>query len=281
MRLDYFVIFPNAHDKLDDVLQILQRYDDVELVYLTEYHPVDMIEFVEDIYASDTVPWEHLKAKTQYIQGLGHKCFIGLMKNHAPEEKLVGEGLYAHIQCMLINRFKWQVREKLNPRYNGERSEEHVIHCSDYESQVYDFWGRRKLRRIEDFLGSPCDTVDLPWHLPSITDYEITHGDVSTLDVWEMQKKGRNKRVPIRDSIYYKYVLGEKEPYTVYWDTFKATRLNEDKSPSAYDKTIDTFDEEKAGYVVVRDGVILDGNHRASILISKGVTSWPILNVLK
>ena len=277
MRLDYFVVFPNGEQRINEVLQILQQYDDLEIIWLDKYEPDDFSQFIEDIYSSDTVPWEHLQAKTKYL--IGGACYIGLLKNHNPEEVMVGEGEYRHIQCMLINRFKWQVREQLNPVINGERSEQHVIHCSDYESQVNEFWHKRKFRQITNFVSSPSAIVKLPFHLPPLTRFEVVQTDIAGLLAKEMTD-GDNVDVLLTESIYYKYVLGDKKPYEDYWNKFKGTRLHEDKSPSAYDKLIERFDEAKVGSIVVSNGVIWDGNHRASILLSKGKNLWPIMHAL-
>ena len=278
-RLDYLVVFPHAVDKLDDVLDILRKYRDLEVLYIKNHEPHDFIQFIEDMYKTDTVPWQHIVGKTKYLHNLGKYVYIILLRNHAPEEVIVGEGEYAHAQCMLINRFKWEVREKLNPVIDKERSEHHVIHASDYESQVYKFWEVMDLHPISSILSSPNNTLEhVPFHLPAFTKFEIKEVNIEDLVALQMIVNNDNISLPIKESIYYRYVVGDKQPYTDYWTAFRGERLWDDKSPGAYDKLIDEYKQDE-NYPIVRDGIILDGNHRLSILLSKGIKKCKIIQI--
>ena len=278
MRLDYFVVFPHASEEIDGVLEILRKYDALELIYFRKYTPCDFLQFVEDIYRADTVPWQHIKGKTEYLKDVGKDCYIGLLKNHKPEEMEVGEGEYKHPQCMLINRFKWEVREKFNPVIDGERSEQHVIHTSDYEGQVRDFWSMIPFHGLKEITFNPCPYLDyIPFYIGAFNKFEMIEVDLESLDVLEMCS-GENKRLNIKDSIYYKYLFGDKKPYIEYWEKYKGTRLLEDKSPAMFDKIAKC--NRDFNPIMIGENRILDGNHRAVALLKSGIEKWQAINIL-
>lgn len=278
MRLDLFVVFPNGFEHIDGILEIIHKYNDLEIIYFTKYEPYDFIQFIEDIYSVDTVPWQHIKAKTKYLENIGKDCYLILVKNHKPEEMLVGEGEYSHTQCMLINRVKWEIREKFNPIINRQRSENHIIHATDYEKQTIDLWSKLAVQHtLQDITSKPNKIIDAPFFIGKFDNFEIKQVDISDLLCYEMTNE-KNKRVPIKESIYYKYVTGNKEPYIKYWNKFKGTRLLVDASPHKFDDLIDKY-QPSEDFILIQDGKILDGNHRASILLSRGININNVVEV--
>jgi len=279
MRLDFFVVFAHGVDKIDGILEILSKYEDLELIYFKRYTPKDNIDFIRELYSTDAVPWQHIKAKTDYLHRIGFAdTYIGLLKNNRPEEKIVGEGEYRHIQCMLINRFKWEVREKYNPIIDGERSEHHVIHTSDFESQTYEFWNTLPFQSIDSIIGSSCPTIEAPFYLERFVDYTIERTSIEDLLVSEISDD-ELRQVPIKESIYYKYVMGDKKPYIDYWDKHKGVNLVLNGSPVMFDKLIDRFDKKKIGNIFVKGGIVQDGNHRLAIMLNKGIKKWMIIKI--
>lgn len=278
MRLDYFVIFPNGYDHINEILDILRKYKDLELLYFRKYYPYDFIEFIERLYSTDAVPWQHIKGKTEYLKGIGKDVYVGLIRNNKPEEVMVGEGEYKHIQCMLINRFKWEVREKFNPRINGERSEQHIIHTSDFESQTYDFWKTLPFHTIEAITSKSNPITEAPFHLEKFGRYDLEKANLEDLIVAQATKDS-NIELPVKESIFYKYAMGDKQPYIDYWNEMKGEKLCFDNSPGAFDKLINEFDLEKVGNIFVMKGTIQDGNHRVAVLLSKGIKEWTIINI--
>jgi hypothetical protein len=278
MRLDYLVLFQHGFKHINEILDILRSYEDLELLCFRKYEPHDFIQFIEYIYRTNAVPWQHIKGKTKYLEGIGKDVYVGLIRNNKPEEKLVGEGEFRHIQCMLINRFKWEVREKFNPVINGERSEHHIIHTSDFESQTIDFWKSLPFNHIESILSHSNEILKSPFHLTEFTKYNIEEVNIEELMIAEMTDNN-NREVPIKESIAYKYVCGDKQKYIDYWDKFKGEKLWFDNSPGAFDKLINEFDLNKVGNIYVFNGVVQDGVHRLSIMLSKGISKWRIINI--
>ncbi len=283
MRHDVFIIFPHGIQYFDEILKILYKYPDLELLYFRKYVPYDFIQFIEDVYKTDTVPWQHIKGKTEYLKELGKDVWVILIKNHAPEEVTVGEGEYQHKQCMLVNRFKWEVRERFNPRINGERSEHHVIHATDYESQAFKIWNKIGFHSIEHINGTANPLFPhLPFFLPELGGYTIKSQNLDELKCYQMHETEKNYRVPIRESVYYKYAAGDKQPYIDYWNKFKGVRLWVDSSPMKFDKLIEKFDPKlyPDRYMVISDdNVVIDGNHRAVIMLSRGIKKTNVIKI--
>ena len=283
MRYDVLIIFPHGIQYFDEMLEILYKYPDLELLYFRKYAPYDFIQFIEDIYKTDAVPWQHIKGKTEYLKGLGMNVWAILVKNHAPEEVMVGEGEYQHKQCMLINRFKWEVREKFNPRINGERSEHHVIHATDYESQALDLWPKLGFHGMEtiDSISNPL-FPHLPWFLPEFKYVTVEEQDLEKLYCYEMHETKPNYRVPIKESIYYKFVMGDESGYREYWKKLKGIKIWNDISPMKFEKLIKNFDVErvtKEPMVISEENVVVDGNHRASILLSRNINKIKVIKI--
>ena len=137
VRLDLFIVWNHGLGRMDDILTVLRRYRGLRLVFYKKYTPPDIRAFVEQVYSVDAVPIEHLRAKNEYLYALpGTELALLLCYNTDPDEKEVGEGAYRHIQSMLVDRFKWDVREKFNPRVDGERTEQHVIHGTEKKKKT-------------------------------------------------------------------------------------------------------------------------------------------------
>jgi len=274
MRLDIAIIYPHGVEYLDQILEILRKYKDLELVYLRYYEPYDFTQFIEDVYGVDTVPIQHLRAKNKYLEGIGKETYIMLIKNHKPEEVIVGEGEYQHIQCMLINRFKWHVRELFNPVRDGQRTEDHVIHTTDYEKQVYDLWPKFKLHTIDSIITPPCpEFPHIPFHIGGFSSYEIHQIDLDKHYCHEMTDE-ENIAKPISESMAYKFLKGDEQPYRDYWKKYRGVRLWSDHSPEKLDemRNIKYLEPPHQNeYIVTHGGQIVDGVHRAAILKYQGV----------
>lgn len=277
MRLDFGIIWEHGMPHIDGILGILRQYKDLELVWFKEHTPEDFNVFIDQIYGLDTVPLEHLKAKNEYLKSVGTKTYLMLIKNNKPEPVIVGEGEYKHEQCMLINRFKWQVREMYNPKINGQRSENHMIHCSDYPEQTNRFLELFNMEGIDHWMGSKTPELSfIPYHISRAFSFKITENKVEDLLVNLCHGETSVMSIPIIDSWHYMYVKGIKEPYIDYWNKWKGVRLTEDHTPERFDKMIEWLNEEEyknmGSFIITSDFVILDGVHRASILAAKGAT---------
>ena len=164
-RMDYFMIWGHGLKYKNEILSILRNHPDLEIISINKKQIENVPKFVDAIYSCDTVPLEHLKNKTRYLLTTPPEVLFILVKNKNPQEKYFGKGAFRHIQCQLIKDIKEEIRNKFNSKIDGKRTEEHVIHASDYESQVVHVLKVLGLPTLEYYNRKPNDELDLPFHL--------------------------------------------------------------------------------------------------------------------
>jgi len=282
-RLDYFLIWGNGLQYTRQIMDIIRRHKDLEIIYITKKSVSDIGKFVQDIYACDTVPFKHLIAKTRYLLRTRPEIIFMLVKNNKAQEKLFGQGQFRHIQCQLIKDVKEEIRNKFNPRVNGKRTEEHVIHASDYESQVEHVLKVFGLPPIEFYTRQPNPDLDVPYHITPFDDYLIKEVDIDNLYA-NILGAGV---VPITETPHYKYLTGDRSTYQTYYERYFGKQLTEDHFPDAYDLMLAIFKYD----FTTKDGrrslilakmldnnkyQILDGVHRAAILKHQGIKTITI-----
>lgn len=285
-RMDCFLIWGHGTQHQEDILNRLRARLALEIVAIHRRPVGDMTKFVQDLYACDTVPFEHLRAKTRYLLKIPAEVIFILVRNHNAQEKYYGEGAFRHIQCALVKDLKEEVRNAWNPRINGKRSEDHVIHATDYDRQVVHTLKVLELPTLEHYLRQPNRDYDLPYHLGPITacrevelPLEQIHARILGLGI-----------IPIEQTPQFRFVAGEREPYLHYYARHFGKELNDDHSAAAFDRLIKEFDygrpgrNGKPGLLVVsrqQDGYILhDGVHRAAILKHRGVAKVRVVEIL-
>lgn len=284
MRLDFAIIWGHGMQYIDDILGILRQYKGLELVWFQKYSPPDFNKFVSQVYGLDTVPLEHLMAKNEYLKDVGRDVYIMLIRNHRPQPVMVGTGKFRHEQCMLMNKFKWHVRERFNPVRNGERTEEHIIHCSDYETQTEQFMATMGLGHKYDWTLSKTSEVPwTPYYIDKFNDFVIKEYDVDKLFANVLTDTNVKECRPLKQSPHYKYVVGDREEYINYWNKYKGTKLTEDHTPSKFDGLVNwlTLDKYKEmnKVVIISGGIIIDGVHRAAVLASQNEDKIVVLDI--
>jgi FkbM family methyltransferase len=278
-RIDYFLIWGHGLKYTRQILDIIRSRKDFEIITIQQIHVDDISELVEGIYSCDTVPLQHLADKTRYLLDTEPRILFILVKNKSPQEKLFGEGRFRHIQCQLVKDVKEEIRDKFNPRADGKRTEHHVIHASDYESQVEHVLDVLGLPPIEHFAREPNPDLDVPYHLPAFDSYAIKEVEIDNLFAKITE--------PINETPHYKYLKGDKEAYQRYHEAHFGKILTDDHLPEAYDLMIANFEygrttEDGKRSLILATQLdddkyqILDGVHRAAILKHQGVKTVTI-----
>lgn len=235
-RYDFFIIWGNGLPYIEPILDILRDEDNLEIIRIESRQIKNMKKFVFDSYACDTVPIEHLRSKLSYLFKERSDIVIVFTKNLAPEENYFGEGAFRHLQCAYINRIKQRIRDLFNPRKDGVRSEEHVIHASDYEEQVDYFL--KMLGHPEGIEFFHEDASALPFHKP----YHIPRPKVytfKTLPIRDLRasilvsfdSRGiKNKLVEVSDTPHFLSLKHRGTEYINYLERFRYTLLTDDYS---------------------------------------------------
>ena len=275
MREDLFIIWGHGIRHLNEIMSMLRA--SFRIVAIKHHSIDDIAKFIDDIYACDSYPLEHLKAKTRYLLNTPEECFIVLVENHNVDEQLVGVEPYRKPQCLYLQEKKHEIRDRFNPRSDkGNKTENHVIHGTDYVSQVdhilqvCGMYGKEHYFRKVDF------PTHYPWHLPRPKTWRYTRKKPTDLKV-NIIGKGF---VPITESPHYLYAKGRKKPYQEYHAKHVGRGLMEDHFPEAFDIMIQKAyclsevngSSWKAVYtaldfepIIVFQNTVLDGVHRLAL----------------
>jgi len=279
MRHDVFIVWGNGLDYIPNIVDMVRSDENFNILRMV-YKDIDnMQEFIRDVYECDTVPWEHLVAKSKYLLEAEKRCMCILVENKNPNEKIMGEGRFRHIQCQKINNLKASIRGKYNPRTldpNSQRfplpmgvSHDHCIHATDYEEQTEYLLKYFNLNTIAFYKRYDNYPAYIPWHL------DVTTTKVVDVAIADLRANINGRSVKIEDTPHYQYVLGNQNAYKTYFHMNFGRTLQEDHFPESFDDLINNFDENykrydgKESYIIInKENIISDGVHRASILKS-------------
>lgn len=283
MRYDIFIVWGNGLNVISDIVHIINRDLNFNIIRLKYYSYVDALSFVKDIYKCDTVPWEHLVSKSRYLLNTQNKCMVILVKNLKPREQLVGTGQFKHIQCQTITNLKNKIRSKFNPKFQDLTkhilplpvgvSHEHVIHATDYESQTEYLMNYFNLKTIDYYNRYDKAKYFIPWHLDA-----PSHVVEKTVNLSDLRCNIIGKGiVQIKDTPHFKYIQGFKSEYISYINKHIGIELQENHFCESFDHLIDTYDvnyksDGKKSFIIVnKNNTIVDGLHRATILLKLNI----------
>lgn len=256
MRDDIFIIWGNGLQHIEEILDLIREE---YTIYFIQRHSIENMEtFIKEVYACDTVPWKHLVKKSKYLLKAPKACFTVYVENPNPQERYYGEGAFRHIQCARIKATKEKIRNLFNPKtQKGKRTEEHVIHGTDYSSQV---------EYLSKYFQIPSKKTRYP---------KLIKCKPLELNLEELYCNILGKGIiRIKESPHFKYLQGEHEEYRRYILKYLGTSLTHDHLPGAYDRLIKDFKPGLAKGIIIRKRkdklVLIDGVHRACIFLNRG-----------
>ena len=297
MRHDFFMIWGNGYYYAPKICQMIRENPNFDIVRIVSINISDMPGFIQQIYSCDHVPIQHLIGKTRYLLNSEPVAMFVLVKNRNPDERYYGEGEFRHIQCSKVKEIKNEIRNMFNPRFrdpsktvpplNQGVSHEHCVHASDYESQVEHVLG---VLEIGD-LSWHCRHDDLPfnitWHASVSGGYEKVTRNLNDLHASLMNPDGSTYNSRIVDTPHYKFVQGFHQEYCDYAHRHIGAALQEDHWPMSFQNLVDNFDIDYVAengkpspIIISKDGRIVDGLHRAAIMVSKGIGEVDCIRIL-
>ncbi len=286
-RVDYFLIWGHGLTHAREILEIIRAQDAFDILSIYRRNVGDMARFVQRVYECDAVPMQHLIAKTRYLLQVPPEVLLVVARNRQPREAYYGEGPFRHIQCARVKEVKERVRERFNPRVGGKRTEHHVIHASDYQSQTEHVLRVMGLPGVAAHEREPNPRLLAPHHIAPFTNYRLREVAIAQLRA-NILGLGA---VPIEATPHYQYAQGERAPYIDYQARYAGQQLTDDHYPEAFDRLIASYDparDERGGkksYILAapRAGgelLVLDGVHRAALLAARGVKTCTIAEPL-
>jgi len=288
MRYDYFIIWGNGLQYIEDIVDIIRSDNNFTIVTVRWYNiKDDMYNFIRKIYETDDHPWEHLENKTRYLLESEPKLLFILCKNIKPQEKMsIGgqQGKYKHIECKNVTDIKLSIRSKYNPNvgiYYGPPlpngiSHNHVVHASDHEKQVEHILKVLDFPPLSYYRRNDNHEYFIPFHIENdIFNEEIIDIKKIMVDIIE---KGI---VSVSSTPYYRYLCDDKDEYIRYAKDNVGIICKEDHFIGNFEKIFKSFDinyvnqEGKKCLPIVKkvDDYyrVLDGGHRLAIMLHKEI----------
>lgn len=292
VRYDYFLIWGNGLEYARDIIGRLRGEKSFEILKILKYKPPTIKELVNVIYSYDYAPIEHLRDKTLYLMNSPPDVIFIFLKNCDARETYMGSGAFRHVECMRIKLFKEELRNKYNPRKDGKRTEEHVVHASDNEHQtdhILKYLGFSQ--GVNLFKRRPNPLLKCPYHMPEFTrfDLKMVHHDQVFCSILTGSKENFSKKiVAIEDTPHFLAISGDKYQYERYLEEFGGILLTDDHSLEnlyALDENFAYLSEDPPQYIITREFeaghyLIMDGVHRSSVLRKRGKDNF-IVAVVK
>lgn len=283
MRYDYFLIWGNGIQYKWDILDYLRDQTDLEIIRIQDFKTRNIKKFVEAVYSYDYAPFHHLKNKTRYLLRKQPEAVFIFVKNKNPQERIFGVGTFQHIECENIKRIKEEIRNKFNPRINGKRTEEHVIHASDNQEQTDNILKYLGFQNGLIYLSrEPNKIITTKYYIEPFLNFRIKKIDIERLycNILKGNKENySNIRVTLDKTPHFKCLKGNINIYKEYIENFLGGPLTDDYSINRYislSKDLQYLDtQHSTEYILVKkidsdSYLILDGLHRAVTLKYQG-----------
>jgi len=286
---DFFLIWGNGMPYKEEMINIVRRKEFIKILRIMNYRPKSIARLVRAVYSYDYAPFEHLKSKTRYLLKTEPDVVFIFIHNEGAQEIYAGEGAFRHIECKRIKNVKEEIRNRFNPREDARRTEEHVVHASDNESQVHHILKYLGFKEgIGFFTRTPNPILFLPYYISKFEKFTIRH--VSTSQVYCNILRGTKESfwkepTPIEETPHFACLTGNTKPYKEYLSEFMGSLLSCDYSvENLMDLSQNlTYLEppHTTSYILANEFqpnkyLIWDGVHRASILKSRGVDSFAV-----
>ena len=288
-RYDYFLVWGNGIPHKEEILGIIRSKGFIKILQIMDHRPKNIARFVRRVYSYDYAPFEHLKSKTRYLLETEPVVFLIFVCNKRPREMYRGEGAFRHIECERIKSVSEEIRDRFNPRKNGKRTEEHVVHASDNESQVDHMLKLLGFKDgIELLKNVPNPLLPSPYYLPRFKEFTIKR--ISSSQLYCNILRGTRESfwkeaVEIDKTPHFAFLSGDTMSYTEYLAKFLGGPLTSDYSIEKFRALSRDFayleNSYATSYMLVREFrsgryIVLDGVHRVSILKFRGVDSFPV-----
>lgn len=261
-RYDSWIIWGHGLRFIRPVASMIRDSGFLRIDYIRKIPVKINEEFIKGIYKEDTYPWPHLVAKTRYLLSTPQEIGFILTKNTNVNEIWRGKGDFHHKECANIKKLKDDIRNRFNPKYpNGRRTENHMIHGTDFEKQTIHLLSMFNFPTIEYFQDKALEILK-PNRFFSIDEL---YGNI--ID---------RGPIPIMATPHYAYLKGNKGPYIDYINKHWGRSIKDDHFPEAFDKLFGKIKDNPSPDVIIRTynyqgkPLIADGLHRACILKALG-----------
>ncbi|AKF24140.1 hypothetical protein YH65_01005 [Sulfurovum lithotrophicum] len=280
-RIDYILIWGHGIKYFEEIRLLIRESPDFNIKKIIFHKPKSINKLVKVIYSYDYAPFEHLKAKTKYLKKTPEEVIFLFIENKNPDVDYLGEGSFRHEESLSLKQLKEKIRDKYNPRKDGKRTENHIIHASDNELQTDYILKYLSFKEGVKIFQSRNKYLSLPYYIDKINKLKIKKIPINALICNIAVGKNRydcsTTSTNIMNSPHFQGLTKDISIYKEYIDKYIGGVLTEDYYPERLialsDKLEYLQNDYCNAYIVVKkvnnDYLILDGLHRASVLLSR------------
>lgn len=298
----YFIIWNHGFKYIEQILDIIRDHPQMKIQRIFRRKIDNLNKFINHIYKLDKASYSHIQAKSEYLKKIGNEIFIIFVRDINTTYKYKNQHKYSYHETYL----KWYIRLLFNPKTKNENiniteelinkgiesaknwpsflTHNHIIHSSDIEEEtqlVKDYFNLNEISF--SLIGN--NYLDIKKTIKEINIYDIVCNIVSD------DCKTIKKWISLTETPHYKYLLGNyKTEYNKYILNNLGKIITYDNMSGSYDKLIKDFDygkviENEPSYIIckyipnIKKYQILDGLHRACILINKRKKNIIIYNI--
>jgi len=293
MRYDYILIWGHGLEYVNKIRKEIREYSNFKIKKIIYHRPKSIKKLVNIIYSYDYAPLEHLKGKTKYLLTTPKEVVFIFIENINPDMDYLGEGSFRHEESVTLKKLKEEIRNKYNPRVNGKRSEDHIIHASDNELQTDYILKYLRFKAGVKIFYKKNKFLITPYYMDQIRKIRIRKVKVDNLicniatgeDRYNFsiesvclpqspQYRGLTENILIYENYINKFLGG---PLTADYFAEKLINLSNNLQYLQHNYL--------NNYIIVKKSygkyLILDGLHRASILASRGLKEIVIGEIIK
>jgi len=288
-RYDYFIIWGHGLKYKDAIIDIIRNTENITIVRIVKHKPKSIRHLVKVVYSYDYAPLYHLEEKTKYLMKTAPEVLFVFLHNTDACEIYRGKGDFRHIECERIKSIKEEIRDKLNEQKDDRRTEDHVVHASDNESQtdyILKYLGFKD--GVVRFKNVANPNLSLPYYIPKFDKFTIRFVNLSQLYCNILRGTNESfwkETLEIEETPHFKCLTGNIAVYEEYLNEFMGGPLNCDYSVENLMELSKHFGYLEppytASYILTHEFkpnqyLILDGVHRAAILAFRTINSFPI-----
>ena len=280
-RIDYILVWGHGMPFFEEIRTMIREDPSFRIRKILFHRPKSIRKLVNVVYSYDYAPLEHLKSKTRYLLRSPAEVAFVFLENLDPMVDYFGEGAFRHEESTTLKALKERIRDRFNPRIDGKRTENHVIHASDSSAQTDYILKYLSFPEGVKMFETTEYPVKLPYYIKNDRNIKIRRLPLSDLTanivVGENRYDYTIVPMELEETPHYKGLTKNIEIYDDYIKRFLGGPLTEDYHGGKLLELYRNMRYLGKGYencfvVVKRKGsryVVMDGLHRASVLLAR------------
>ena len=222
-RFDYFIIWGHGLKYKEEIIEVIENNPNLEVLAIQKHNPKSIEKLVKAIYSYDYAPFKHLTNKTKYLLSTKASVLFIFVRNTNPREEYTeGNPVFRHKECVSIKGVKEDIRDRFNERKSDRRTEDHVVHGSDNQSQtdyILKYLGYKE--GVDKFINMANPLLPVTYHLSSFNKFVLKEVNLSDIYCSIATGPKSHNLVPIQETPHYRFLTGDAKEYDAYRDMFE------------------------------------------------------------